>query len=147
VSKNALIFWFCCIEADGIYLLLRTSFKLALENISKVTVSYLRLSIAESYASDAIKEPTDGVEPAEVVYERDVHRHSIRAFWLTSWGAGQVKPNFNKQAGELAGSLDSSVQRAVGGKIRDTVIERLDCTLKPGEKLELEVGVYGKKWW
>ncbi|KAJ3404106.1 hypothetical protein HDV05_007358 [Chytridiales sp. JEL 0842] len=120
----------------------RTSFKLTLENIGKVRVSYIRLSIVENYSPDAPVDPAEGIESAEVVYERDVHRHSIRAFWLGNWGHG----NATRGVGGLVGADDLSVQRSVGGEVRDTIVERLEYVLECGERMDLEIGVFGKKW-
>ncbi|KAJ3095829.1 hypothetical protein HDU97_006470 [Phlyctochytrium planicorne] len=108
----------------------RTQFSLDLENIGQVPINFIRISFIEKFSADVPIPPTEGVEEAEVVFERDVYQNSLRAFWVEH-DEDAKNPLFATQ----------SVM-----KIGPSVPEIKTVNLAPGEKTLLRIGVFGKRW-
>ena len=100
----------------------RASFKLLLENIGKVPIRYINTTLLETY--DAIEKNDDGIEQPEDIFERDVYRRGIRAFWI-------------KKEGEVLSEVGCN------GLLGDTYAINLGA----GCKMDLEVGVFGNIGW
>ncbi|KAI8995196.1 TRAPP II complex [Gaertneriomyces semiglobifer] len=67
----------------------KAAHKLALRNVSKHDVRYLRVEFAESYEDH--ESEIDGEEDPEVIYERDVWAKSLKAFhWVADVADGAV---------------------------------------------------------
>ena len=101
---------------------------MSIENISSVKINYLRVSISDVMSPETPQAPTEGVEAAEIVYERDVFDESIKAFWL------QQFDGFNYESSEIQTP-------------RNSFSKKLPICLGPQDKKSLQFGIFGKKWW
>jgi hypothetical protein len=99
------------------------------ENTSDVTIDYLTVTFVEDYAEES------KVHSAEDVYEKDVFNYSLRSFWLEkifSENDVLLETNYNYFA-------DSS-------PILQGKVERVLLSLKPKERITIQVGIFGKKY-
>ncbi|KAJ3295871.1 hypothetical protein HDU79_008223 [Rhizoclosmatium sp. JEL0117] len=108
----------------------RTRFTLELENIGPIPINYLRVSFVETIAQG---EPLaqDALEKVETIYERDIYEHHIRAFWLE-----------NSEGDSHSEGRGAGYFARVGPP---KALEKIDVNLKTGDKITVDIGVFGKK--
>ncbi|KAJ3026975.1 UNVERIFIED_CONTAM: hypothetical protein HDU68_004718 [Siphonaria sp. JEL0065] len=109
----------------------RSRFTLDLENIGNIPINYLRVSFVESIAAPLEPIASDAIEEREKIYERDVYEYNIRAFWLEN-----SEGDTNSQ-----GRGASYFARVSPPKAMETI----DVNMNPGDKITVDIGVFGKK--
>lgn len=100
------------------------------ENTSDVTIDYLTVAFVEDSLDDDSK-----IQSAEEVYEKDVFNYSLRSFWLERIFSDDLvlmEPVYKFFA-------DSSPILQQGK------VERVLLSLKPKERITVQVGIFGKK--
>jgi hypothetical protein len=100
------------------------------ENTSDVTIDYLTVAFVE----DSIDDGQSKAQSAEDVYEKDVFNYSLRSFWLEkvfSEHETLLETNYN---------LFADCSPIIQGKV-----ERVLLSLKPKERITIQVGIFGKK--
>ncbi|KAJ3061201.1 hypothetical protein HDU98_002884 [Podochytrium sp. JEL0797] len=112
----------------------RSRFTVTLENIGRIPINYLRVSFVETIASPPVVDPSavsDAAEELESIYERDIYEYHIRAFWLE-----------NAQGGTNSKGRGAACFARVAPP---KAMEKIDVDLEPGERVTVDIGVFGKK--
>jgi hypothetical protein len=101
------------------------------ENTSDVTIDYLTVAFVE----DSLDDGQSKVQSAEDVYEKDVFNYSLRSFWLEKvFSEHEILLETNYK-------LFADCSPILHGKV-----ERVLLSLKPKERITIQVGIFGKKY-